>query len=108
MDGQRRDLWEDYQFNGSYLPLASDDYKMAGVFTATAAGEIVIAGRLDGTAPAVFLNALRISALASAPVVDLGGTLLSEFLADNESGITDEDRGCVRLAGDLERDAERT
>lgn len=84
-------LWDDWAFDGNNEPLTNNDYKMAGVFTANAAGELLIAGRTVSGSPAVFLDAVRVSALAPAPVVDLGRPILSEFLADNESGIVDED-----------------
>ncbi|MEO8354229.1 MAG: hypothetical protein ABI680_21070, partial [Chthoniobacteraceae bacterium] len=85
-------LWEHYQFNGGNSPDTNNDYKMAGVFPATGAGELVISGRITvGTTPSVFIDALRISRVAPAVAVDLGHPILSEFLADNEDGITDED-----------------
>ena len=84
-------LWDDYAFNGSNTPATNDDYKMVGLFTASATGELLISGRVAGTAPAVFLNAIRISETAPATAVDLGHPIISEFLADNDNGITDED-----------------
>src|SRR5688572_13553013 len=83
-------LWDDWTFDGNNEPVTNHDYKMAGTFTANAAGELLIAGRAVSGSPAVFLNGVRISALAPAPVVDLGRPIISEFLADNESGIVDE------------------
>jgi hypothetical protein len=84
-------LWEDYAFNGNVLPATNDDYKMAGIFTANGAGELLITGRVVANSPAVFLNALRVSLVGTAPVVDFGHPILSEFLADNDGGISDED-----------------
>lgn len=85
-------LWDDYVFAGSNLPVTNDDSRMTGVFTASATGELVVSGRgVAGTGAVVFLNALRISSLAPAPVVDLGRPVISEFVADNSGGITDED-----------------
>ncbi|RYD73029.1 MAG: hypothetical protein EOP84_22185, partial [Verrucomicrobiaceae bacterium] len=84
-------LWDDYLFNGSNLPATNNDYKMAGAFTADASGELLISGRSVVNTPNVFLNALRVSLLAAPQVVDFGHPILSEFMADNSSGITDED-----------------
>jgi hypothetical protein len=86
-------LWDDYVFNGSNSPATNDDCKMVGAFVASATGELLISGRvLAGAAAAsVFLNSVRISDLAPAAVVDLGRPIISEFLAENSNGITDED-----------------
>jgi Chitobiase/beta-hexosaminidase C-terminal domain/Lamin Tail Domain len=84
-------LWDDYVFNGGNTPATGNDYKMAGVFTANGSGQILISGRLVVNSPAVFLNALRISTLAPPVIVDFGHPILSEFMAENSSGITDED-----------------
>jgi hypothetical protein len=84
-------LWDDYAFNGANLPATDHDYKMAGVFTADPAGELLISGRSVANAPNVFLNALRVSLLGTPQIVDFGHPIISEFMADNFSGITDED-----------------
>ncbi len=84
-------LWDDYTFNGANLPATNNDYKMAGAFTTNAAGELTISGRLVAGSPGVFLNALRVSDLIPASIVDFGHPILSEFLASNSSGIVDED-----------------
>src|SRR6185369_3099383 len=75
-------------------PGTNNDYKMSGAFTTDASGDLLFSGRFvsaPSNSPAVFLNAARISDLAPAPVVDFGHPILSEFLASNSNGITDED-----------------
>jgi hypothetical protein len=86
-------MWDDYGFNGSNTPATNDDTKMVGAFTANAAGELLISGRVvaGAVSASVFIDALRISELAPVPVVDLGRPIISEFLAENNGGITDED-----------------
>ncbi len=84
-------LWDDFGFNGALLPTSNNDYKMAGAFAANASGQLIINARLVVNSPAIFLNALRVSSLAPAAVVDFGHPILSEFTADNANGITDED-----------------
>lgn len=84
-------LWDDYGFNGANLPTANTDYKMTGAFTANASGQLVISARSVANAPNVFINALRISSLTAPPVVDFGRPVISEFMAENSNGITDED-----------------
>ena len=84
-------LWDDYGFNGANLPTANTDYKMTGAFAANASGQLVISARSVLNNPNVFLNALRISSLTAPPVVDFGRPIISEFMAENSNGITDED-----------------
>ncbi len=84
-------LWDDYVFNGNNLPGTNNDAKMAGAFTSDASGDLLISGRSVSGSPAVFLNAVRVSDLAPAPIVNFGHPILSEFLANNGHGITDED-----------------
>ena len=84
-------LWDDYVFNGNNSPVTNNDYKMVGAFAANGSGQIVISGRAVVNTPAVFINALRISTLTPAAVVDFGHPVISEFTADNANGITDED-----------------
>ena len=84
-------LWDDYAFNGANLPATNNDYKMAGVFIANGSGQLVISGRLVVNAPAIFLNALRLSTVAPAPIVNFAHPIISEFMAENANGITDED-----------------
>ncbi len=84
-------LWDDYVFNGNNAPATNNDYKMVGAFAANGSGQIVISGRVVVNSPAVFINALRISSLVPAAVVDFGHPVINEFAADNANGITDED-----------------
>lgn len=84
-------LWDDYVFNGNNFPVTNNDYKMTGAFTTNGSGQFVISARLVVNGPAVFLNSLRISALAAPPVVDFGHPIINEFMAENANGITDED-----------------
>ena len=84
-------LWDDYTFNGNNAPATNNDYKMVGAFAANGSGQIVISGRVVVNTPAVFLNALRISSLVPAAVVDFGHPVINEFAADNANGIMDED-----------------
>jgi hypothetical protein len=85
-------LWDDYPFAGANLPGNDTDYRLAGAFASDAAGELLLSGRAaGGSSPAVFLNALRLSELAPAVAVDLGRPLISEFMAENADGLTDED-----------------
>lgn len=84
-------IWDDYAFNGSILPGTNNDCKMAGAFITNASGQLLISGRAVSGSPSVFLNAARVSELGPRPIVDLGHPILSEFLASNSDGITDED-----------------
>ena len=84
-------LWDDYGFNGANTPATNNDCKMAGVFTTNASGELLISGRVVANAPAVFLDAVRVSDLLPAQIVDFAHPILSEFLADNGNSIVDED-----------------
>lgn len=85
-------LWDDFAFANTNLPVTNDDYKMTGVFTTSGAGELLLSGRpVVGTGAVVFLNALRISSLATAAVVDFGHPVINEFVAENANGIVDED-----------------
>ena len=84
-------LWDDYGFNGANAPATNNDSKITGVFTANASGELLISGRVVVNAPAVFLDAVRVSDLQPAQIVDFGHPILSEFLADNGNSIVDED-----------------
>jgi hypothetical protein len=84
-------LWDDWGFNGANTPTLNTDYKMVGTFAANASGEFLISGRFVVNNPSIFLNALRISTLAPPQIVDLGRPIISEFMAENSSGITDED-----------------
>ena len=84
-------LWDDYGFNGLLLPTSNNDYKMVGTFAANGSGQLVITARLAVNSPAIFLNALRVSSLVPAPIVNFGHPVINEFTADNANGITDED-----------------
>ncbi len=88
-------LWDDHTFNGTEIPRGESDYldlKMTGAFTADATGNLIITatGATAATASTVYLNALRVTQLAPPVPIDLGGPVISEFLANNNNGISDE------------------
>ncbi len=84
-------LWDDYPMNGANLPEENNEYKMAGVFSANASGELLVSGRGSTAQANVFINAIRVSLAGAPPVVNFNRPIISEFMADNSSGITDED-----------------